>query len=387
MSSGAQVTSYMITELSPGVTPATGAWDTLRLTGNTLSPTVNTQVSDEITDSRISQGSVVSSADIQGDLVGELSYGTFDKLLEAAFYGTWTGDVLTVGSTRRTFTVAKNFNDVSVYTLFRGMHVSVFALDIPSDGKITATFSLAGLDYSDGDTSTVGTINPPTTTPFMSNLNIGNISVDGASLEGIACVSALTVNLDNSLQAQRCIGSGKLGPGAQIATEAAITGTITLAWSNRAWQIWKNTFSRKTMEVEFPITDSLGNRYDLSFPALEVDGDLPNGGKRDLIEVTLNWTVSKQAPTITRVPFIPVSSVSVTPTTASIAVAATRQLAASALPSGAAQNVTWSSSAPSIATVNSSGLVTGVAAGSAVITATSVSDPTKTATSAITVTA
>ncbi|MBZ3666644.1 phage tail tube protein [Pseudomonas monteilii] len=387
MSSGAQVTSYMITELSPGVTPATGAWDTLRLTGNTLSPTVNTQVSDEITDSRISQGSVVSSADIQGDLVGELSYGTFDKLLEAAFYGTWTGDVLTVGSTRRTFTVAKNFNDVNVYTLFRGMHVSVFALDIPSDGKITATFTMAGLDYADGDTNTVADINPPTTTPFMSNLNIGSISVDGQSLEGVACVSALTVNLDNSLQAQRCIGSGKLGPGAQIATEAAITGTITLAWSNRAWQIWKNTFTRKTIEVEFPITDSLGNRYDLSFPALEVDGDLPNGGKRDLIEVTLNWTVSKLAPSITRVPFVPVSSVSVTPSTASIAVAATRQLAASALPSGAAQNVTWSSSAPSIATVNSSGLVTGVAAGSAVITATSVSDPTKTATSAITVTA
>ena len=292
-----------------------------------------------------------------------------------------------MGCSRRTVSIAKNCNDVSVYTLCRGMNVSVCALDIPSDGKITATFSLAGLDYSDGDTSTVGTINPPTTTPFMSNLNIGSISVDGQSLEGIACVSALTVNLDNSLQAQRCIGSGRLGPGAQIATEAAITGTITLAWSNRAWQIWKNTFSRKTIAVAFPITDSLGNRYDLSFPALEVDGDLPSGGKRDLIEVTLNWTVSKLAPTITRVPFVPVASVSVTPTTASIAVAATRQLTASALPSGATQNVTWRSSAPSIAAVNSSGLVTAVAVGSAVITATSVSDPTKTSTSAITVTA
>lgn len=387
MSSGARVTSYLIPEATPGITPTTGDWDTLRLTSNTLSPTVNTQVSDEITDSRISQGSVVSSADIQGDLVGELSYGSFDKLLEAAFYGTWTGDVLTVGDTRRTFTIAKNFNDVSVYTLFRGMHVSVFALDIPSDGKITATFSLAGLDYADGDTNTVATVNPPTTTPFMSNLNVGSITVDGVSLEGSACVSALTVNVDNSLQAQRCIGSGKLGPGAQIATEAAITGTVTLAWSSRAWQIWKNTFTRKTIALEFPITDSLGNRYDLSFPAIEVDGDLPNGGKRDLIEVTLNWTVAKQAPTITRVPFVPVASVSVTPTTASIAVSATRQLTASALPSGASQDVTWSSSAPSIATVNASGLVTGVAAGSAVITATSVSDPTKTATSAITVTA
>lgn len=387
MSSGARVTSYLISETTPGLTPDTGAWDTLRLTSNTLSPTVNTQVSDEITESRISQGSVASSADIQGDLVGELSYGSFDKLLEAAFYGTWTGDVLTVGDTRRTFTIAKNFNDVSVYTLFRGMHASVFALDIPSDGKITATFTMAGLDYADGDTSTVSSINPPTDSPFMSNLNVGTITVDGQSLEGVACVSALTINLDNSLQAQRCIGNSKLGPGAQIATEAAITGTVTLAWSNRAWQIWKNTFTRKTIALEFPITDSLGNRYDLAFPAIEVDGDLPNGGKRDLIEVTLNWTVAKQAPTITRVPFVPVTSVSVTPTTASIAVAATRQLTASTLPSGAAQNVTWSSSAPSIATVNSSGLVTGVAAGSAVITATSVSDPTKTATSAITVTA
>ncbi|MDG9811121.1 phage tail tube protein [Pseudomonas juntendi] len=387
MSSGARVTSYLISETTPGLTPDTGAWDTLRLTSNTLSPTVNTQVSDEITESRISQGSVASSADIQGDLVGELSYGSFDKLLEAAFYGTWTGDVLTVGDTRRTFSIAKNFNDVSVYTLFRGMHVSVFALDIPSDGKITATFSLAGLDYADGDTSTVLSINPPTDSPFMSNLNVGTITVDGQSLEGVACVSALTINLDNSLQAQRCIGNSKLGPGAQIATEAAITGTVTLAWSSRAWQIWKNTFTRKTIALEFPITDSLGNRYDLSFPAIEVDGDLPNGGKRDLIEVTLNWTVAKQAPTITRAPFVPVASVSVTPATASIAVSATRQLTASALPSGASQDVTWSSSAPSIATVNASGLVAGVAAGSAVITATSVSDPTKTATSAITVTA
>jgi len=387
MSSGARVTSYLIPEVTPGITPTTGDWDTLRLTSNTLSPTVNTQVSDEITESRISQGSVVSSTDIQGDLVGELSYSTFDKLLEAAFYGTWDDDVLTVGSTRRTFTVAKNFNDVNVYALFKGMHVSVFALDIPSDGKITATFTMAGLDYADGDTNTVAPINPPTTTPFMSNQNVGSITVDGQSLEGQACVSALTVNLDNSLQAQRCIGNGKLGPGAQIATEAAITGSITLAWSPLAWQIWKNTFTRKTVAVEFPIIDSLGNRYDLSFPALEVDGDLPSGGKRDLIEVTLNYTVAKQAPTITRVPFVAVTSVSVTPATASIAVAATRQLTASALPSGAAQNVTWSSSAPSIATVNSSGLVTGVAAGSAVITATSVSDPTKTATSAITVTA
>lgn len=386
MSSGAKVVSHIIPEVTPGVTP-TGTWDTLRLTGNALTPTVNTQVSDEITDTRLSQGSVATSIDIGGDLTAEFSFGSFDQLLEAAFYGNWTGNVLSVGDTRHTFSIAKGYDDVGVYGVFKGAHVSTFALDIPSDGKITATFNMACLDYADSETPIVVSPNAPTTTPFLSNNNVGTILVNGQSLEGVACVSAMTVNLDNSLQTQRCLGSDSLGPGAHIATEAAITGSITLAWSKRAWEIWKNTFTRAPIGVVFPITDSLGNKYTFNFPAVEVDGELPNGGKRDLIEVTLNYTVAKVSPTITRVPFVPVTSVAVAPTTASIVVAATRQLTASALPAEAAQNVTWSSSAPSVATVSSSGLVTGVSAGSATITATSVSDATKTSTAAITVTA
>lgn len=386
MSSGAKQTSYLIPEVTPGITPTTGNWDTLRLTSNTLSPTVNTQVSDEITESRISQGSVATSADIQGDLVGELSYGSFDKLLEAAFYGTWGNDgVLTVGDTRRTFTIAKNFSDVGVFTLFRGMHVSTFALEVPSDGKITVTFGMAGLDYADGESNTVAATNPPTTSPFMSNINLGTLTIDGQSLEGIACVSALTMNLDNNLQVQRCLGTSRLGPGAQIATEAAITGTITLAWSKRAWQIWKNTFTRLPIALSFPITDSLGNRYTLNFPALEVDGDLPNGGKRDLIEVSLNYTVAKVAPTITRVQASPVASIDVTPATATLDVGDTQQMSKTVSPASAPQNVTWSTSAPGVATVSSGGLVTAISSGTAVITATSAVDGTKTDTATITV--
>lgn len=387
MSSGAKVVSHIIKEVTPGVTP-TGTWDTLRLTGNALTPTVNVAVSDEITDSRISQGSVATSTDIGGDLTAEFSFGSFDQLLEAAFYGTWTGDVLSVGDTRNTFSIAKGYSDVGVYSVFKGSHVSTFALDIPSDGKVTATFNMACLDYADSEDPIVVSPNAPTTTPFLSNNNIGTVMVDGENLEGQACVSAMTINLDNSLQAQRCIGNTKLGPGAQIATEAAITGTITLAWSKRAWEIWKKTFTRLPISVVFPITDALGNKYTFNFPAVEVDGELPSGGKRDLIEVTLNYTVAKLSPTITRlVSPTAVTGVTVAPGTASIAVAATRQLTATVAPGGANQAVTWSSATPSVATVNSSGLVTGVAAGTSVITATSVADDTKTSTATITVTA
>ena len=86
--------------------------------------------------------------------------------------------------------------------------------------------------------------------------------------------------------------------------------------------------------------------------------------------------------------FTPVSvtGVSVSPSTASIRIGGTQQLSATLAPANATnRTVTWSSSNTSIATVNSTGLVTGVAEGAATITATT-QDGNKTDTSAVTVT-
>src|SRR5204862_1164763 len=72
---------------------------------------------------------------------------------------------------------------------------------------------------------------------------------------------------------------------------------------------------------------------------------------------------------------VPVASVAVSPATASVGVGQTVQLTAT--PRDASGNalsgrvVTWASSAPAVAAVNGSGLVTGVAAGAATLTATS----------------
>ena len=82
-----------------------------------------------------------------------------------------------------------------------------------------------------------------------------------------------------------------------------------------------------------------------------------------------------------------VTSVDVTPDTASIEVGETVQLNVTVAPAAASSAVTWSTSASGVATVDAVGLVTGVAAGTATITATSVADGAKTDTAAITVTA
>lgn len=80
------------------------------------------------------------------------------------------------------------------------------------------------------------------------------------------------------------------------------------------------------------------------------------------------------------------TSVSVSPSSASIEAGETVQLTETVLPANATdKSVSWSSSNTSVATVSSSGLVTGVSAGSATITVTT-NDGSKTATCAVTVT-
>jgi len=103
------------------------------------------------------------------------------------------------------------------------------------------------------------------------------------------------------------------------------------------------------------------------------------------ITATSEGKTGSAAVTVTEVP---VASVAVSPATATIQIGQTAQLTAT--PKDASGNtlsgrvVTWGSSSTSIATVNTSGLVSGVAAGSGTITATSEG---KTGSATVTVTA
>ena len=84
---------------------------------------------------------------------------------------------------------------------------------------------------------------------------------------------------------------------------------------------------------------------------------------------------------------IAVTAVITTPATATVAVGNVTNIDHVVTPAAANQAVLWTSSTPANATVNSSGRVTGVAIGSSTITATSVSDPTKSDTTVVTITA
>ncbi|KAB0812480.1 Ig-like domain-containing protein [Cronobacter sakazakii] len=114
-----------------------------------------------------------------------------------------------------------------------------------------------------------------------------------------------------------------------------------------------------------------------------------DGGTNDIITFSTEFKVAA-AETIQVIDTddtVAVTGVTVTPATASLAVGATRQLTGTVLPSDATdKSGTWTTSDATKATVSSTGLVTGVAAGTSTITFKS-NDGNFTATCAVTVTA
>ena len=96
---------------------------------------------------------------------------------------------------------------------------------------------------------------------------------------------------------------------------------------------------------------------------------------------------NKTATAAITVSAVAVTGVTVSPTTATLAVGGTQQLTATVLPANAAnKNVSWTTNNSAVATVSTNGLVTALSTGTATITVTT-QDGNKTATSAITVSA
>ncbi len=136
----------------------------------------------------------------------------------------------------------------------------------------------------------------------------------------------------------------------------------------------------KTMQLSHTITPANATNKGLTYSSSNTDvatvnqSGLVTGVKAGSVTITAKTQDGGKEATCTvtiRNPEIAVTGVTLDKTTASIEVGKTTQLTATVSPDNASnKGVTWSSSDTGIATVSSSGLVTGLKAGSATITAT-----------------
>lgn len=389
MSSGAKVVTAFIRETTPGVTPTVGVWELLRRASFGVAPTQNTNDNDEIGGDRMAQGVSRGTIDVGGDVGTKFRWNQHDAFLASCFGAEWVDNVLTMGNSRITFSVASYAEDVGIAQIARGCQVATLQIEIPNDGDITATVTFAGLDWeTKGDDTTF--FNAPVDNAGA--LRYSFKEVTALSLNGVAggngfCVDTFNIQFDNNMQTQRCIGTGSAFAGANIPTTFTPSGQITLSWSKAAWEIYKKTFTGETVPFSFTLENAEG-AYIFEFPEVQISGDWPDAGSTDIVQVQLDITAANTPPTITRVPTVPATAISVAPATSSGAVGSTVNLTATLTPADSSDIVVWTSSDPAIASVISTGQktakVTRIATGTATITGKA---RTFTATSEITVTA
>lgn len=194
---GVNQNTYIKPEGVDGVLDPATPWIPLRLISNGLSQTVEELESDEMLPGRHMAESRSGVSSVTGDMEAELTFGTFDILLEAAFHGTWTGNVLTTGSTRRKFAVLKQNEDIGRSQIYRGCEVGTVTIDCPLQSKIGITFSLIGTKEEAYVVDPAETFAEPTDTVMMTTFE-GSLFEGGT---GLNHATALSITLENGMEA------------------------------------------------------------------------------------------------------------------------------------------------------------------------------------------
>ncbi|AXT94922.1 phage tail tube protein [Moraxella catarrhalis] len=297
MSSGAFVTTS-IAKQTDKTLPQTG-WKTLPNITNGLTVSAEMTSSEMLSGGRIGKAGMVTSASVQGDIEAELMFGAYDELIAAAFWSEWssgsTPNTLSVGSTKTQFAVAKDFTDINVNHVFTGCVVSSFGLTIDTSSLIKLKFGMTGLGYQESKTTSFA--KTPTKTPDTakaSGLSIGEIKVDGTKLD--VCVESFSFELDNQTEVQKCLGDNIYG-GNILAMLANITGSMTIAYSQKAHEMITNQLTGVTLSLEIPINFG-SNKYVIKIPKFQVTGEIPSPSGTDLVTVDLSYTVVDESPVI-----------------------------------------------------------------------------------------
>lgn len=280
MADGSRHSMRFVLESTYGVTPATPVFDIVRHTGTTLGLSKEALQSEEIRDDRQITDFRHGARQVGGDISIELSYGSFDKILEALLGGTWATDTpalgtdqLKAGTTRRSFTVERYFGDILTadkpFHRFTGVEFNTLQLQINANAMITGTIGVVGKDMvTDTVIVTGATYNPATTTSPLDSFT-GTLNENGTP---IAVITEIQLNLDNGLDPRFVVGSKTtLRPSIG---RSNVSGQITAYFEN---SLLLDKFINETeSSILFNLPDGAGNNLKFILPRIKYNGGQPD---------------------------------------------------------------------------------------------------------------
>jgi len=266
-SQGSRSSLAYIAETTFGTTPSTPTFANLPFNTHSLDLTKDRVEGNEIQADRMPRVDRHGNRQAGGSIEVDLRKADYDALLESAFLGSFSTDVLKIGTTPKFFSMEDAANDISEFRLFTGMSVSTLNVSIAPNQMVTATFDMVGKNMTQNATtgSTGGA-------PTASSTNAPFDSYSGAIEDGgsaLSIVTSIDFSLTNSFAPTFVIGSDSAQ---QLEFgRAVVEGTMTVYYEN---ENLINKFLNETESaIEVSVDDPTGtNSYTFLFPRVKYNG-------------------------------------------------------------------------------------------------------------------
>lgn len=282
IASGSRHSLAFVAEVTYGTTPATPTWTDVRHTACTLGLTKETVESEEIRSDRqiltVRHGNRAAG----GDIEAELSYGTFDTLLEAGLCGTWNTDVLKAGTTRRSFTFERKFNDITQYLRVLGGEVNTINISCAPNAMIGLAFGIIGQDVTLTQTAVASSSYSAATTTSQFDSFSAVLEEGGSS---IALVTSLDLTLENGIEPQYVIGDDEtVRPSIG---RSRVSGSLTAYFENET--LFNKFLNETESSLSLLLTDTAGNTLQFACGTLKYTTGTPDVSGEGSVTVSMDF--------------------------------------------------------------------------------------------------
>lgn len=255
--SGSAVQFFFVEEVG-GEIPTAPEFIPIRFNTSSLTRNVAQVESNEINQTRQRPPAKQGTYSTQGEIVSELSHGSFDDLLAMLMQqNDWTTNSLKVGSVERSIAILKRHTDTGEDVIYRGSRINTLAVTADIDARVMFNFGVIGTDAEPYTVPVDATFAAATTTEPMVT-SVGAINEGAAAL---ASATAHSFTLSNGMAAIFALGD-RAAYGVQ---NGVFTATGTLSAYREAGGLYAKFLNETATSVSHQFSDGT-NTLTFDFP-------------------------------------------------------------------------------------------------------------------------
>jgi len=288
---------YISPETVFGVTDATPTFEKVSNTGDTLSLTRDFSGSNEKRSDRQRSCMQAGVKSVAGDINAEFKEDSHDALWQAWFQSSFVVDgggsgidELKAGTTAPSFTVIAEQEDLTTgaFSIFTGVRVNTFGLEVSPKPELPLTFGLIGKDMEQVNTAPAGSTfgvlgeNCPIT-GFVGVLKIDNTTV--------GYVTELSLSGENGMQSENVVFSDTANK--ISSSKSMVSGSLSYQWEDNV--LIDKYLAGDSIALEFELQGAT-QKYRFILPNITFTSGSPDRSSSEgTMIVTANFEASYDA--------------------------------------------------------------------------------------------